>query len=595
MLNFAAKQRIEIFMDNIKRIPYGVNDFVDVITRNQYYVDKTMYIPKLEDEADNLFFIRPRRFGKSIFISMLHAYYDSKNKDNFQGLFGNLWIGKHPTPYQGKYQVLFLDFSKIGGNIKTLEENFNKYCCIRLNSFIEKYKDAYRKEAVTEIKEASSAIDKLNMIDAEAQNYGLKLFLIVDEYDNFTNAVLNQHGEDVYWAITHAEGFYRGIFKVFKGMFERIFMTGVSPVTLDDLTSGFNIGWHISTKPAFNQMLGFSTEEVREMFKYYQNVGKINSACDIEAVISSMKPWYDNYCFSKNALQSQSKVFNSDMVFYYLRNYLETGEAPEEMVDPNTKTDYNKMKKLLQLDRLDGNRKGVLYEIAEKGEIISSLVTTFPAKALTNPRIFVSLLFYYGMLTIKGTHGSRLILGIPNNNVRKQYYEYLQEQYEEKAPLDTDKLADYYDSMAYDGKWREGLQFLADSYAKVSSVRDGIEAERNIQGFFMAYLNLNAYYMTAPELELNHGYCDFFLLPDLTHYASKHSYILELKLIPKREKGMSQEAYEAAIKKQWDDAEVQIKHYAEAPRVEALRQGTQLHKIIMQFDGWKLFRMDEIN
>ena len=582
-------------MENVKRIPYGVSDFVDIIKRNQYYVDKTMYIPKLEEEADSLFFIRPRRFGKSLLLSMMCAYYDINQSDRFEELFGKLWIGSHPTPYQGKFQVLFLDFSKIGGDIKDLKENFNNYCNIRLDNFIERYKRAYRPEIVEKIKSAPTAVDKLNMIDTEAKDANMQLYLIIDEYDNFTNVVLNEHGEKVYWALTHAKGFYREIFKVFKGMFTRIFMTGVSPVTLDDLTSGFNIGWHISTKPAFNQMLGFSTEDVREMFEYFKSAGKVRPDCDVESVIAEMKPWYDNYCFSKNALQTQSKVFNCDMVLYYLRNYAETGEAPEEMIDPNTKTDYNKMKKLLQLDKLDGNRKGVILEIAEKGKIISNLETTFPAETLTNPNMFVSLLFYYGMLTIKGTRGSRLILGIPNNNVRKQYYEYLLEQYEEKASLDTNQLEDYFYDMAYDGKWHDALQFLADSYAKVSSVRDGIEAERNIQGFFMAYLNLNAYYMTAPELELNHGYCDFFLLPDLTHYASKHCYILELKLIPKKEKGMSQETYEAAIKKQWDDAIEQIKHYAEAPRVEALRQGTQLHKIIMQFDGWKLFRMDEVN
>ena len=582
-------------MENVKRIPYGVSDFVDIIKRNQYYVDKTMYIPKLEEEADSLFFIRPRRFGKSLLLSMMCAYYDINQSDRFEELFGKLWIGSHPTPYQGKFQVLFLDFSKIGGDIKDLKENFNNYCNIRLDNFIERYKRAYRPEIVEKIKSTPTAVDKLNMIDTEAKDANMQLYLIIDEYDNFTNVVLNEHGEKVYWALTHAKGFYREIFKVFKGMFTRIFMTGVSPVTLDDLTSGFNIGWHISTKPAFNQMLGFSTEDVREMFEYFKSAGKVRPDCDVESVIAEMKPWYDNYCFSKNALQTQSKVFNCDMVLYYLRNYAETGEAPEEMIDPNTKTDYNKMKKLLQLDKLDGNRKGVILEIAEKGKIISNLETTFPAETLTNPNMFVSLLFYYGMLTIKGTRGSRLILGIPNNNVRKQYYEYLLEQYEEKASLDTNQLEDYFYDMAYDGKWHDALQFLADSYAKVSSVRDGIEAERNIQGFFMAYLNLNAYYMTAPELELNHGYCDFFLLPDLTHYASKHCYILELKLIPKKEKGMSQETYEAAIKKQWDDAIEQIKHYAEAPRVEALRQGTQLHKIIMQFDGWKLFRMDEVN
>ena len=582
-------------MENVKRIPYGVSDFVDIIKRNQYYVDKTMYIPKLEEEADSLFFIRPRRFGKSLLLSMMCAYYDINQSDRFEELFGKLWIGSHPTPYRGKFQVLLLDFSKIGGDIKDLKENFNNYCNIRLDNFIERYKRAYRPEIVEKIKSAPTAVDKLNMIDTEAKDANMQLYLIIDEYDNFTNVVLNEHGEKVYWALTHAKGFYREIFKVFKGMFTRIFMTGVSPVTLDDLTSGFNIGWHISTKPAFNQMLGFSTEDVREMFEYFKSAGKVRPDCDVESVIAEMKPWYDNYCFSKNALQTQSKVFNCDMVLYYLRNYAETGEAPEEMIDPNTKTDYNKMKKLLQLDKLDGNRKGVILEIAEKGKIISNLETTFPAETLTNPNMFVSLLFYYGMLTIKGTRGSRLILGIPNNNVRKQYYEYLLEQYEEKASLDTNQLEDYFYDMAYDGKWHDALQFLADSYAKVSSVRDGIEAERNIQGFFMAYLNLNAYYMTAPELELNHGYCDFFLLPDLTHYASKHCYILELKLIPKKEKGMSQETYEAAIQQQWDAAEVQIKHYAEAPRVEALRQGTQLHKIIMQFDGWKLFRMDEVN
>lgn len=581
-------------MENVKRIPYGVSDFVDIIKRNQYYVDKTMYIPKLEEEADSLFFIRPRRFGKSLLLSMMCAYYDINQSDRFEELFGKLWIGSHPTPYRGKFQVLFLDFSKIGGDIKDLKENFNNYCNIRLDNFIERYKRAYRPEIVEKIKSAPTAVDKLNMIDTEAKDANMQLYLIIDEYDNFTNVVLNEHGEKVYWALTHAKGFYREIFKVFKGMFTRIFMTGVSPVTLDDLTSGFNIGWHISTKPAFNQMLGFSTEDVREMFEYFKSAGKVRPDCDVESVIAEMKPWYDNYCFSKNALQTQSKVFNCDMVLYYLRNYAETGEAPEEMIDPNTKTDYNKMKKLLQLDKLDGNRKGVIYEIAEQGEIISNLEPTFPAETLTNPNMFVSLLFYYGMLTIKGTRGSRLILGIPNNNVRKQYYEYLLEQYEEKASLDTNQLEDYFYDMAYDGKWHDALQFLADSYAKVSSVRDGIEAERNIQGFFMAYLNLNAYYMTAPELELNHGYCDFFLLPDLTHYASKHCYILELKLIPKKEKGMSQETYEAAIQQQWDAAEVQIKHYAEAPRVEALRQGTQLHKIIMQFNGWKLFRMDEV-
>ena len=578
-----------------KRVPYGIQDFVQVIEQNCYYVDKTAYIPKLEDCPNNLFCIRPRRFGKSVFLSMLHAYYDCRTKNKFQEWFGDLWIGKHPTPLQGRYQVMHLDFSQVGGSIENLEEKFNFYLGVQLNGFIRDYLDFYSEKVQKQVEDAKDAGGKLAIIQSEARSKGYPLYLIIDEYDNFTNTVLNEQGEDVYWAITHAEGFYRDIFKEFKGSFERIFMMGVSPVTLDDVTSGYNIGWHISTKEEFNQMLGFSTEDVREMFTYYKNVGRIPADSDVEAIIQEMKPWYDNYCFSKQALDTQSKVFNCDMVLYFLRNYMSSGESPEEMVDPNTKTDYNKMKKLLQLDKLDGNRKGVIRTIIENGEIIGKIAETFPARMLTKPRMFVSLLFYYGMLTIKGTKGDRLILGIPNNNVRKQYYEYLMELYEEKASVDTEQLEAYYYDMAYDGKWHDGLQFLADAYTKISSVRDGIEAERNLQGFFMAYLSLNGYYYTAPELELNHGYCDFFLLPDLTHYPTKHCYIIELKILPKSEfNAMSKDGKYTKAELQWAEAVEQIKRYAEAPRVEALRQGTTLHKIIMQFEGWELKRMEEV-
>ena len=579
----------------MKRIPYGVSSFVDVMERNQYYVDKTMYIPQLEQQADNLFFIRPRRFGKSVFLGMLHAYYDCRTKDKFQQWFGNLWIGEHPTPLQGRYQVLHLDFSQVGGNVDKLEEKFNFYLGLELDGFVNAYSEYYSEETVKKVKSTDYAGGKLGIIQQEARVKGYPLYLIIDEYDNFTNTVLNEQGEDVYWAITHAEGFYRDIFKKFKGSFERIFITGVSPVTLDDVTSGFNIGWHISTRAEFNQMLGFSTEDVREMFAYYQQAGQIPADRDIDAIISEMKPWYDNYCFSKDALETQSRVFNCDMVLYYLRNYVSSGRGPEEMIDPNTKTDYGKMKKLLQLDTLDGERKGVIRSIAEEGEIMCNLYETFPAHDITDPEIFPSLLFYYGMLTIKGTFGSQIVMGIPNNNVRKQYYGFLMDEYQRIKRVNLTKLSTMYTYMAFDGKWEECLDSMAKAYADVSSVRDGIEGERNLQGFFMAYLNLNAYYYTAPELELNHGYCDFFLLPDLTHYPTKHSYIIELKMLPKKDYGaMSQDGVRTKAEVQWQEAVEQINRYAAAPRVEVLRQGTQLHKIIMQFEGWEMKRMEEI-
>ena len=580
---------------NVKRLPYGINDFEAVIEQNQYYVDKTMYLPLLENQPSNIIFIRPRRFGKSIFLSMLHAYYDCSKKEKFQTLFGDLWVGKHPTPLQGRYQVLHLDFSYVGGSIDKLEENFDMYLRVKLDGFMRIYQEFYLTDFKEKFFKTDSATEKLALLQDEIAAKSIPLYLIIDEYDNFTNTVLNEQGENVYWAITHADGFYRDVFKKFKGMFERIFITGVSPVTLDDVTSGFNIGWHISTKPEFNQMLGFSLEEVRKMFAYYKEVGGIPATSDIEVMIDEMKPWYDNYCFSEDALKNQSKVFNCDMVIYYLRNYMDRGEAPKQMIDPNTMTDYNKMKKLLQLDKLDGDRKGIIRTIAETGQIVTSLENTFPASRLTNPQTFTSLLFYYGMLTIKDTFGDMLILGIPNNNVRKQYYGYLLEQYQEEKFVDLTQMKILFTYMALEGKWRDALEAMAKAYENVSSVRDGIESERNLQGFFMAYLNLNNYYYTAPELELNHGYCDFFLLPNLTHYSTKHSYILELKVLPKKDyEAKPEDGKLSKAEVQWQEAEEQIKRYAMAPRVEALRQGTTLHKIIMQFVAGKLVRMEEV-
>lgn len=573
-------------MEDVKRIPYGVSNFVDVVEQNQYYVDKTMYLPLLEQQPDSLFLIRPRRFGKSIFLSMLRAYYDIAQKAKFQKRFKDLWIGEHPTPLQGQYQILFLDFSRASGGTGSLAENFNRYCGMVMDVFGKVYEPYYFPGFAQKMEEQPDFVSKLNYLDSHTAEYGAKLYLVIDEYDNFTNVVLNEQGEKIYHALTHASGFYREIFKKFKGMFDRIFMTGVSPVTLDDLTSGFNIGWNISTSYLFNMMLGFSEKDVREMLQYYKDAGQLNG--DIEAMIADMKPWYDNYCFAEESLDRDPKMFNCDMVLYYLRNYIDLGKSPREMIDPNTRTDYNKMKKLIQLDKLDGDRKGILRRITEEGYIITNLITTFPAAKIANPEIFPSLLFYYGMLTITATRGERLVLSIPNNNVRKQYYEYMLEEYQAKQYIDLNSLKDLYDDMAFDGRWRESLEFIARAYKESSSVRSAIEGERNIQGFFTAYLSVNAYYLTAPEMELNHGFCDMFLMPDLLHYKEvAHSYILELKYLPAKD-------FEAKAGDQWQEAVEQIKGYAVGSRVRQLIQGTHLHCIVMQFRGYELARMEEI-
>ena len=573
-------------MKATKGIPYGMSNFRNVVEQNCYYVDKTMYLPLLEDQAHYLIFTRPRRFGKSLFLDMLRSYYDLSRKNNFQKLFGELWIGKNPTPLQGKYQMLYLDFSKIGGSIDELSQKFDAYSAVQLNGFLNRYREYYSDEFIESFRAADKALDKLHMLDDEARRLGYPLYLIIDEYDNFTNVVLNEQGNEIYHAITHASGFYRDAFKNYKGMFDRIFMTGVSPVTLDDLTSGFNIGWNISTSPFFNGMLGFSKEDVRAMLRYYQEAGKLQD--DVEDMIQEMKPWYDNYCFAEESLDCEPKMFNCDMVLYYLRNRIQLGESPEQMIDPNTKTDYSKMKRLIQLDRLDGNRKGVLRKITEEGKILTNLFPSFSADELTKPEIFPSLLFYYGMLTIIGTRGNLVVLGIPNNNVHKQYYEYLLEDYQKHEYINLVDVEILFNDMAFDGDWHPALDFIAHAYKDNSSVRSSIEGERNIQGFFTAYLSINAYYLTMPEVELNHGFCDMFLMPDLQRYPEvEHSYILELKYLPK-------DRFEAQSAEQWDAAVQQIHRYAEGEKVRQLCRGTRLHCIVMQFCGWELARMEEV-
>jgi hypothetical protein len=401
-----------------KRLPYGVADYTWIKSQNRYCADKTMFIPKMEEAGDFLYLIRPRRFGKSVFLTMLQAYYDIEKKDSFHTTFKDTWIESHPTEGLGQYQVLYFDFSRAAAGQGSLEENFNAYCCTILDDFIQKYATHYDESfKIKEYLSFTSASYKLNALNTYSKRKGTQLYLIIDEYDNFTNNILSEEGEAVYHALTHAQGFYRDFFKLFKGMFQRIMMMGVSPVTVNDLNSGYNIGTNLSMDPMFNMMLGFSENEVREMIEYYREVGLIKVPTD--QLITDMKPWYDNYCFAKDSLGTDPKMFNSDMVIYYLRHFIRLGKAPDEMVDPNTMTDYAKMKKIIFLDKLQGDRKSVLKEIINQGYIWAELRESFPAEDLVDPDLFPSLLYYYGMLTIIGKRGRRVKLGIPNEIHRR--------------------------------------------------------------------------------------------------------------------------------------------------------------------------------
>lgn len=584
--NFVTNIKRVPLMATFKRLPYGISDFRQIRREELYFVDKTPFIERMELADHFLFLIRPRRFGKSIFLSMLRYYYDINERDNFDELFGGLWIAEHPTPERGRYQIVFFDYSRVGGKIDNLEEYFDDYCGLVLDNFATRYEKYYYEGFAADVRNQKRYRNKMNIIQLEARERGIQLYLIIDEYDNFTNIVLNEQGEEVYHALTHASGFYRDIFKQFKGMFDRILMMGVSPVTLDDLTSGYNIATSLTMEPEFNQMLGFSETEVREMIRYYQSAGALHA--DEEKMIKEMKPWYDGYCFSKSVVYTDPKMFNCDMVTYYVKNYLQRGCPPEEMLDRNTRTDYAKLDKLIQLDKLDGNRQGVILEVAQNGFTVGDVADSFPAAELTNPDMFRSLLFYYGMLTISGMDGMEMVLSIPNNNVRKQYYDYLLREYQKIHTISLSPLNATFKDTALYGRWRPMLEYIFKMYHDTTSVRSLIEGERNLQGFMNAYLNLNPYYLTAPEVELNHGYCDFFLMPDKRRCAAtKHSYILELKYLA------MQDSEEKAAR-QWDEATEQIQGYGRGERVRTFCEGTELHLIVAQIRGYELVRLEEV-
>lgn len=573
-------------MGKVRLIPYGISDFQQLRREGKYYADKTMFLQTMELTGNFLFLVRPRRFGKSIFLSMMRSYYDINEDERFDELFSGLYVHEHPTENRAKYQVLFLDFSQVGGDSHTARQLFEDYGCGQIDDFAKRYARFYDKDFVANVRACDTFAKKLNLIHNEAYNAGHQMYLVVDEYDNFTNNILNQEGEGVYHELTHASGFYRDVFKLFKPNFSRILMMGVTPVTLDDLTSGYNIATNVSLRPEFNTMLGFSEDDVRTMIQYYQGVGMLQA--DVEELIADMKPWYNNYCFSKEAFPTDPKVFNSDMVCYYLNYYMQVGHAPGEHIDPNTKTDYKKLKNIVRLGRTDQHRQDIIHTIAEDGRVLGTINSSFPAERMADDDNFLSLLYFYGMLTIVGIRGSRLWLGIPNNNVRLQYYAYMRQEYEKAAPVDIRALQDGFDAAAFDGDWKPLADTITDAYHANTSSRSLIEGERNLQGFMSAFLSLNPYYLTEPEVEMNHGYCDFFMLPDHLRFPEvAHSYILELKYL-------KMGATDAEAESQWQAAVAQIHEYAKDTVVNRLLGGTKLHLVVLQIKGSERIREEEV-
>ena len=597
-------------MERRLKIPYGLKDFKIIRDEGYYYVDKTAYIRRMEERDRFVFFVRPRRMGKSLFVETLRAYYDINEKANFRKLFGGLDIGENPTENANRYQILALDFSLVDRGIgMTLEDRFESYLSTRLDGFLLAYGSAYEDGLIDKLADRNAAA-KFNEIAMRARLAGHEIYLVIDEYDNFTNAMLRDEANADYRAVTHGAGFYRNWFKAFKEACSRIFMTGVSPVTMDDLTSGFNIAANLTQDEAFNAMAGFSEAEVVKMYADFRGTGRF-TAGDPAAIVKAIKPWYDGYCFSTACIGKEC-VFNSDMALYYLKALVAKGEPPENMVDVNIKTDYEKLKIIADIQRRQCGgvsvaaqtfessagtapepavAEGVLpvtEQLAAMGEISFDLVESFPADKISDLANFHSLFHYYGIVSMQERRRGQTVFKIPNVSVRRQLFDYLRDAYRRTRTPDWMAWSRLASAFAYRGEFEPFLKRLAQDYAETTPVRGGLQGEIRVQGYMQAEFGHLKFYLLAPEMELSRGFCDFCLFPERVHYGDVlHSYIVELKYAGK-------DATDEEMAAKVGEAKAQLAKYRADRAVPSLARGTTLHQIVYVFRGADLHTLEEI-
>lgn len=577
---------------NPKRIPYGMMNFVDVRNDNCYYVDKTRFIEKVEDANKFFFFIRPRRFGKSLTLSMLRHYYDINAADKFKQLYGDLYIGQHPTPNHNKYLVLYLNFAVINADLGNYRRAMDEQCNTAFNDFCETYRQYLPDGTKEEMNTKTGCPEQLEYLCRAIRNVGVKIYLFIDEYDHFTNNILTDAARlDEYKGETHGTGYLRTFFDTIKAgtdlSIERVFITGVSPVTLDDLTSGFNIGTNYSLSYGFNEMVGFTEQEVREMLTYYsQQYGFSHS---VDELIEVMKPYYDNYCFAEEAY-GETTMYNSNMVLSFLYKYIDNRcRIPGRMLDENIRVDYSKLRMLIRKDKEFAHDASVIQTLVSQGFVTGELKEGFPAERIADTDNFVSLLYYFGLVTIGGISRGKPIFVIPNEVVREQIYTYLLDNYHDNhLAADRDELRLLEENMAYDGDFKPFFQYIADSIHTFASQRDRQKGEAFVHGYTLALTSQSRYYRPISELDNQNGYADIFLRPLHEIFTDMgHAYIVELKYLKSQ---ASDTDVQAAVEK----AKAQVCRYADTVNVNAHIAHTQLHKVYVVYRGVEMVACEEV-
>ena len=567
----------------VKRIPYGMMNFIAVREDDCYYVDKTRFIEKVENANKFFFFIRPRRFGKSLTMSMLRHYYDINAANRFERLYGDLYIGQHPTPDHNKYLIIYLNFAVINADMGNYRSALDAICNTEFNYFCDVYAQYLPEGIKAEMNKKTGCVEQLDHLYKEARKTGARIYLFIDEYDHFTNHILSDAARlTEYKQETHGTGYLRTFFDTIKAgtdsSIERAFVTGVSPVTLDNLTSGFNIGTNYSLDYDFHEMVGFTEQEVRAMLTYYSQHHEFHHTVD--ELIEIMKPYYDNYCFAVKAY-GKTTMYNSNMVLSFLYKYIDEGcELPQQMLEENIRVDYNKLRMLIRKDKEFAHDASIIQTLVSEGFVTGELKEGFPAENIAKDDNFISLLYYFGMVTIGGTYMGDTRFVIPNEVVREQIFTYLLDAYRE-----NDLAYDSYDirgkeqRMAYDGDFKPFFQFIADSIHTYASQRDRQKGEAFVHGYTLALTSQCRYYRPISELDNQGGYADVFLCPRYEVVTDmEHSYIIELKYLKSK-------ATDAEVQAAVKEAEAQVCRYADTLNVNERIGHTQLHKVVVVYRG----------
>ena len=521
-------------MEKIRPILYGVADYAEIRKANAWFVDRTAKIRDLEATRYAVF-LRPRRFGKSLLTSILEAYYDVRYADRFDEFFAGTDIGANPTDERGKYLVLKFDFSAVSKDARQVQESFNKYAADCCDAFVMGYADVLPSGLAEAVLAEPMAGDKFNKIALRMKDSGKKLYVIIDEYDNFTNTILAESGVNAYNALCHGNGFFKDFFARLKAATSgteapvtRLFVTGVSPVTMDDVTSGFNIGTNISLRPQFADFTGFRHEDLRAMAAYYAS----RCGFDADKAYDTALTWYDNYRFGS---AGAPPLANTTLVLYFFEQLVNAKVWPDDMVDENLRTDYAKIRHLVTMGRrLNGNFH-VLENLLAGGALEEPIAKSFQANEISKKENFTSLLYWLGITTITGEKFGKTVFGVPNETLKELAAKMIPAAYSDIHKID-ERVFDINHGLcdlAEKGEWRGFVGILSRIVKENFAVRDAVEGEKVVQSTLVALLTAaKGPYLVSHEREAGGGFYDLALAPRLDRWPDiAHAALIEMKYV----------------------------------------------------------------